>query len=262
MIIHDGLIQGENYMNKRDGKIINCEICGIEFYVPKARVEKTKYCSSICFHKFQRKEFCIHGHEIAIVGRDNGGNCLGCSLDRRIDPTKNSSIKQFCPRNHDTFECGRTKYDKCIKCEELRRIDPTKDSRLKQFCPHGHDIFIFGRTKRGNCKKCVSDYQKKYAALHLNERRNDRLKRQYGITLDDYNEIFFSQEGKCIGCLRDQSEFKRAFAVDHDHKTGRIRGLLCEDCNTAIGKLLDSPEILRRLANYIDRNNKENLNGK
>jgi len=52
-------------------------------------------------------------------------------------------------------------------------------------------IFLFlVEQKEVTVKKCVSDYQKKYAALHLNERRNDRLKRQYGITLDDYNEIF------------------------------------------------------------------------
>ena len=61
------------------------------------------------------------------------------------------------------------------------------------------------------------------------------LKYEYGITLDDYNKMFNEQEGKCAICQRHQNELKKILYVDHDHKTGEVRGLLCKNCNVALG---------------------------
>jgi hypothetical protein len=78
-----------------------------------------------------------------------------------------------------------------------------------------------------------------------------RRVRRYGITLETYNVLFAKQEGKCAICERHQSECKRAFAVDHDHDTGEVRGLLCSNCNTALGLLKDSPEITEKATQYL-----------
>lgn len=67
------------------------------------------------------------------------------------------------------------------------------------------------------------------------------LQKKYGITLEDYNKMFAEQNGCCAMCGRHQSEFKRALAVDHNHITGAVRGLLCMRCNTTLG----SYELLR-----------------
>ena len=65
-------------------------------------------------------------------------------------------------------------------------------------------------------------------------KRKYQLKR-YNITLDQYNEMFNKQEGKCAICQKHQNELKKILYVDHDHKTGEVRGLLCKNCNVALG---------------------------
>jgi len=73
----------------------------------------------------------------------------------------------------------------------------------------------------------------------------------YNISLADYEQLFAEQRGLCIGCLAPPEEGVR-FDVDHDHATGEVRGLLCNRCNNVLSKAKDNPEILRRLASYLD----------
>lgn len=80
-----------------------------------------------------------------------------------------------------------------------------------------------------------------------------RLRRYYGITLDDYNSLLRKQHNACYICLRSSSVFKRGLAVDHDHKTGSIRGLLCPWCNRGLRYFHDNADSLRRAARHIAR---------
>lgn len=77
--------------------------------------------------------------------------------------------------------------------------------------------------------------------------RNAALKRNYGITLADYNKLFEEQKGLCGICGKPGK-----LVVDHDHTTGKIRGLLHNNCNRALGFFLDNPTILRKAAEYIE----------
>ena len=61
--------------------------------------------------------------------------------------------------------------------------------------------------------------------------REYHLKRKYGISLADYNQLLKEQSSKCFVCKRPASSFKTNLCVDHDHKTGEIFGLLCHFCN-------------------------------
>jgi hypothetical protein len=82
--------------------------------------------------------------------------------------------------------------------------------------------------------------------------RDAYLRRTYGITLDEYKRILAVQEGECFACGYIPGPGKRALNVDHDHKTGLVRGLLCGQCNRALGLIKrDSPEILERLAVFV-----------
>jgi len=86
--------------------------------------------------------------------------------------------------------------------------------------------------------------------------RNRKLKWAYGITLDQYNEMVASQLGMCaIGPhpLRARKSGE-LFPVDHDHKTMKIRGVICHQCNLAIGQIGDSAELARQIADYLERN--------
>jgi hypothetical protein len=78
----------------------------------------------------------------------------------------------------------------------------------------------------------------------------DYLTRRYGLTIDQYRVLLDRQGGKCAIC--GGNENGRRFAVDHCHDTGRIRGLLCMKCNTGIGKLRDSVDLLRKAIAYLE----------
>lgn len=75
--------------------------------------------------------------------------------------------------------------------------------------------------------------------------------KKYGITLAQYEQMFADQAGCCAICKTHQSEFSKSLAVDHCHTSGKVRGLLCGLCNTALGSMRDSPEILASAINYL-----------
>lgn len=79
-------------------------------------------------------------------------------------------------------------------------------------------------------------------------------KKGINIELPEYNERFLNQFGKCAICQRPQTDFTRAFSPDHDHKTGKIRGLLCGNCNTGIGQFKDDPVLLENAIQYLRMN--------
>ena len=80
-------------------------------------------------------------------------------------------------------------------------------------------------------------------------KHNTHLKKTYGISIQDYDRILESQGGKCAICRGGTS--KRHFAVDHNHKNGQIRGLLCARCNTALARFMDDITNLRRAVRYM-----------
>jgi len=85
------------------------------------------------------------------------------------------------------------------------------------------------------CMYCVEDW---------------RLVNTYGITLDDYNEMLHKQNNVCALCQRSDTN---RLSVDHDHETGKVRGLVCSRCNWALGVLGDTPEKLSRVVEYLRR---------
>ncbi|CAN2217255.1 Recombination endonuclease VII [Candidatus Nanopelagicaceae bacterium] len=125
------------------------------------------------------------------------------------------------------------------------------------------------------CKNCIREYSKsrstdpdvilqrraavaKYRAKNPDSDVNKTLLNKYGITLDEYNELFEQQQGLCALCKRPETtrrnkkdEGAERLAVDHCHDTGLVRGLLCFKCNTAIGALGDTQEAALRAMNYL-----------
>ncbi len=83
--------------------------------------------------------------------------------------------------------------------------------------------------------------------------RNAMYRNKYGITLADYDALLASQGGTCRICRRPPSTIKpdKNLAVDHDHDTGTVRGLLCDMCNVGLGNFRDSAEALEAAANYL-----------
>lgn len=99
-------------------------------------------------------------------------------------------------------------------------------------------------------KEKISSYNKlKYDP---DKQRVRKYKRLYGITIDEYNAMFEKQEGRCAICQSTDTAKGEFLCVDHDHKTGKVRGLLCHDCNTGIGKFKDSVHLLKVTINYLE----------
>ena len=88
------------------------------------------------------------------------------------------------------------------------------------------------------------------------KRRAEHTKRnklkKYGLTLDQFNALCKKQRGRCAIC-RKLPKADQVLHVDHDHKTRRVRGLLCPGCNRGIGMLQDSSKLLRRALVYLER---------
>jgi hypothetical protein len=95
-------------------------------------------------------------------------------------------------------------------------------------------------------------------ARSIRERENPRmahnrhLKDRYGITIEEYDLLVQAQNGRCAICgTTNPGGRKVRFCVDHDHITGKIRGLLCSPCNRALGGFHDDPQLLRVAINYL-----------
>lgn len=99
------------------------------------------------------------------------------------------------------------------------------------------------------------DRQQNVDAVREWRRRNkDRvkaheLKKNYGISLEQFNELLVKQDGRCAVC----GEIPERPNVDHDHKTKVVRGILCTNCNLMLGHAGDSVEILQKATQYLSR---------
>ena len=119
------------------------------------------------------------------------------------------------------------------------------------------DFAIRTRTvRRAQCKACLAtrkrEYHKKNPEQYRRHRetsRQARLKRVFGITQDEYDQLLKDQRGVCAICKQVPDGIR--LGVDHNHKTGQVRGLLCIPCNTGIGMLKDDPDLLHRAVFYL-----------
>jgi len=122
------------------------------------------------------------------------------------------------------------------------------------------------QTKRYiRCESCMELHKKKFevdrrAEQKANDPHFDRrrdLKRKYGMTLEDWDELFESQNRSCKICGTDSPGGKGFWHVDHDHTTNEVRGILCNGCNTGLGHFKDSLENLKKAQEYLKANKKK-----
>lgn len=113
-------------------------------------------------------------------------------------------------------------------------------------CTKCHDEPKTGRHAWG--RKCQSSYQREQRKLYPAKFAAYDRKKHYGMTDQEFWQMAADQNWVCKCCGRPPEG--KGFAVDHDHRTGRIRGLLCGKCNAGIGFFNDKPALLRRAAEY------------
>jgi hypothetical protein len=115
--------------------------------------------------------------------------------------------------------------------------------------------------KSGKTKSCGCLQREVARATRLKHGRADKtdkaytrethVKRKYGMTIDQYNEMFEAQNGLCAICSYKFGQKQGDCYVDHCHATKIVRGLLCQQCNSAIGHAKDDPSVLLKAARYV-----------
>jgi hypothetical protein len=150
-------------------------------------------------------------------------------------------MKQFCKRKHDTFVVGRDSYKVCKECRR----------------EHSHK---WGKENPEKLQESVYKCKKKNLKKHRETARKAAWKIQ-GIrnldgsvfTIEDYKRFYKSQQGKCSICRTPQSKLKSSLAVDHNHQTGAVRGLLCYRCNVRLG-ILEDKGFNQKAHEYFNKN--------
>ena len=135
---------------------------------------------------------------------------------------------------------------KCSRCGEVKVLD---DYHNRTASPDG---------KKPACIVCVNTKAMKVRSDSPDKTRARNLKARFDMSIEQYNVIFLKQKGKCAIChkaesSRDTNGKSKWLSVDHNHDTGAVRGLLCNACNTGIGKLGDSIHILLNAVQYLKK---------
>jgi len=105
--------------------------------------------------------------------------------------------------------------------------------------------------KKCICRDCNSDLTKSQDSYNRERRRIRHYEKAYGLTIDTYDRLLVLQEGSCAICKGNPTGTAVHFTVDHNHKTGLTRGLLCSSCNRGLGLLKDNAEILGEAMKYL-----------
>ena len=101
-------------------------------------------------------------------------------------------------------------------------------------------------SNRFTCRTCRNKYFKEHREANKEEHKCKRLQRTYGVTLKEYNELI-EDAGECEICGKDNP-----LVYDHNHTTGKFRGVLCSLCNSALGHFKDSKANLVKAFKYLD----------
>jgi hypothetical protein len=135
---------------------------------------------------------------------------------------------------------------RCFRCGVEKGLEEFYDNR-------------YGRKRDGKqsqCKACTKQQAVAWQASHPEvKRRNNRqsaLKRIYGITSEQYDTLLAEQGGRCKLCGTSQPGGAGRFHIDHNHDSGLIRGLLCQQCNMGLGLFGDDTQRLTRAVKYLE----------
>ena len=186
--------------------------------------------------------------------------CPICEQDLPLDRFAKNNRR---PDGRGTYckPCAREKYHVPAR-ERKRQVERPTDGEqqcVKCGVVQAYSEYYWEHDKgryRPACKACCRSEGKRYwrdGEGNLRQRQRN-LKHKFGLSEADYEQMLAEQSGGCAICGRTPGELSRMkLAVDHCHRTGKVRALLCGSCNTGIGMFHDNPEKLRLAALYVER---------
>ena len=169
--------------------------------------------------------------------------CKECGRSKDLSLfTKNPTCKLGAlPRCSDCYNKNRKVY----------RRDPEVKRKTREYNISNREkrnAYSRERNKEPKRKSWMREYNWKY-----------KLKKNYNLTPNDFNNLLTKQRNKCAICLNIFKKDNRAIHVDHCHKTNKIRGLLCPYCNVGMGNFFDNKNLLNKAIKYLDKTNRSLL---
>jgi hypothetical protein len=152
---------------------------------------------------------------------------------------------------------------------KLNNLNNYSEYNISMSARHLNEMKMYAELKQKKCKFCNLEKNiEEFSTFNKKEKVYTRpfcfdckskanfeydLWKNYRIRLSDYERLYEAQEGNCACCGQHEEKFKRKLHVDHDHESGKIRGLLCTQCNPGIGYFQDSIERLQKAINYLKK---------
>lgn len=149
-----------------------------------------------------------------------------------------------------------------------RAVASAPDTETTRFCPECRaflpksEFYVDRRARGGLTRRCRTHHARKSYESRLKKYdtpakrysygRAQMLRKKYGLSVEDFMAMAGSQGHVCKICGRPEADKYGALHVDHDHATNRVRGLLCGQCNTGLGKFRDDPALLRAAVAYLE----------
>jgi hypothetical protein len=131
----------------------------------------------------------------------------------------------------------------CCKCDSVKSVNDfcknkTTYNGLSTYCKPCGRLLCRASGSTPNVKRA---------------RKAWALKKKFGISISEYEEMIIKQENRCAICGKTEKENKTKLSVDHNHITGRVRGLLCVSCNNGLGRFFDNTEYLSKAITYLNK---------
>ena len=164
----------------------------------------------------------------------------------------NKKLSDF--HGHPGMKDGHLNY--CKKCRNKENSEYQQTKKGKE--AHGKACRKYGKTEKGEVVRTRylnSEKGKRLLARNAKIKKSDLqqykdcIKHNYGITIEQYNQMFVEQKGVCFLCKK--PELDRRLGVDHNHDTGEIRSLLCRQCNFLVGHIENNVSMVKQILKYI-----------
>lgn len=170
----------------------------------------------------------------------------------------------------------------CSRCRKIKSLAEFRRKKLPSVKTPHYCLICAAKIQKENRNRNIdafrlrerNDHQRRKADIDYLQRKKRALYRynssikgtlaklrsemrcKYGISLTEYEQMFYDQSGRCKICKTQSSGFPR-LNVDHHHQSGKIRGLLCSACNQGLGHFKDSPEIIDKAREYLSASTKD-----
>jgi hypothetical protein len=235
--------KNSKYLTTRemDPRFIQCQEC--EFF----RSIKNGNICTVCLRKNKVKicPKCLLTKSLTEFYKNaaNNSQCKECLSNSRVGRENRCQIcrSSRLTANKDCLECLNKKgYAWCKHCNSVLPLS---------------EFYIRGSM---SCKDCaiylnlMRNQVVKYTPVTAQENRKRGIKHKYNLTEEIYDQMVLRQNGKCAICFNYPKSSYPKLYIDHDHKTGKLRGLLCHTCNSGVGMLKDDKTILQSAINYLD----------